>query len=39
MNQNYFRVLTLISISSFIFFSSEEDAVETVTEVPTPVIT
>ena len=39
MNQNYFRVLTLISISSFIFFSCEEDAVETVTEVPTPVIT
>ena len=39
MNQNYFRVLTLISISSFIFVSCEEDADPADTVVPTPVIT
>ena len=39
MNEKYFKVLTLISISTFIFFSCEEDTEAADTEVPTPIIT
>jgi sugar lactone lactonase YvrE len=39
MNLNYLRVLTLVLISSLIFFSCEEDAETAETVVPTPVIT
>ena len=39
MDKKYFKFLTLILISSFIFFSCEEDADPADIEVPTPVIT
>tara|TARA_B110000014_G_scaffold99432_1_gene68340 strand:+ start:1109 stop:2350 length:1242 start_codon:yes stop_codon:yes gene_type:complete len=40
MNEKYLKVLTLISMSTFIFFSCEETKDDPVdTEVPTPVIT
>ena len=39
MNEKYFKVLTLISISTFVFFSCEEDTEAADTEVPTPIIT
>jgi hypothetical protein len=39
MNKKYFNFLTLILISSFVFFSCEEDADPADTEVQTPVVT